>query len=690
MASNNEHTATKPAAMSDMDTASPSRSTRTRRDLLGLRRISSEAKQFIREKARTVRHHGAERDGNSIISEADDDDDLSTPSTPTTSTTGSGILPATSSTIAVSSSQQATVSEPSLVDSKPLPSPPATATATASSFLRRLSPRRLDAHNSTPAHPRPSLDSPLVSSPARTTTAATFKFQTSTPALTSPKPHLHHLSALRVGLTSLVVLHHTAIPYGGTGNWGWQSPSATPTTPSAVLIGFNVLNQSWFMAGFFWMAGYFTQLQLQKRGREQQWRLMNAPVEVAGRGTATIAASSTRQEGGTTSRTQPAVPRTPYSMTLVLSRAQRLALPALAYTTIGGPIFKLMCEAHQRGWILLPLHDAQRVLATYFSSLRGVRGPVWFGVVLFGFDALAVLTHAVGDRLQNKRVEMPSKQVQRMGAYVGIAVTIAASFYIRTIYPVGKTYEPLNLQPAFLPGYIFAYTVGHLAATNGDLYFHSLLPNVRARPKTMLAASTALMLAGMVAIAAAPELLLRTATWPQQVSLDETWRLAAGGYNLPALLYAIWNDVGIVTLLPAVVAICERYLGRSDLFTIRLPALQKSSTTSSKAAGKQKASVLPQPQKSFQLPRYAYATFLVHPIASLAVELLVEKPLVKPFFSWVARFTAARTASEVVKHAVNALGPPLVTMGVGAINILASWMAGVALVECVPWVARFI
>jgi hypothetical protein len=70
------------------------------------------------------------------------------------------------------------------------------------------------------------------------------------PASLSPATQLstrkHGLDNLRTFLTALVILHHTAIVYGGSGEWPVRSRCFPPE--SLTLITFNAIDQTFFMA----------------------------------------------------------------------------------------------------------------------------------------------------------------------------------------------------------------------------------------------------------------------------------------------------------------------------------------------------------------------------------------------------------------------------------------------------------
>ena len=74
------------------------------------------------------------------------------------------------------------------------------------------------------------------------------------------------LDALRAALTLLVVLHHTAITYGGAGGWFYRELPMSDALSSQLLTMFCAINQSYFMGLFFLIAGYFTPAAVERHG----------------------------------------------------------------------------------------------------------------------------------------------------------------------------------------------------------------------------------------------------------------------------------------------------------------------------------------------------------------------------------------------------------------------------------------
>lgn len=71
------------------------------------------------------------------------------------------------------------------------------------------------------------------------------------------------IDVVRIAMTMLVILHHAAISYGGSGGWFWREQ---PNASSPLLVMFNAINQSYFMGVFFLLAGYYTPRSFDRKG----------------------------------------------------------------------------------------------------------------------------------------------------------------------------------------------------------------------------------------------------------------------------------------------------------------------------------------------------------------------------------------------------------------------------------------
>ena len=451
----------------------------------------------------------------------------------------------------------------------------------------------------------------------------------------SPNIRLNHLDNLRIFLTSLVIIHHTAIPYGGLGSWEFRSPCFPPF--SIFLATFNAVDQTFFMALFYWMAGYFSHLELARRG------------------------------GSYVARRD-----------FVKGRLKRLVVPSTFFTLVFAPMMRVMttvryCRlnptACEEGISTVWL--AVKTFVGYLSILGGIKGPVWFCVLLAIFDTFAAMLLAS----LNQRVLRPFTP-ERLQTSTGVATVlipvILFAFLIRLVYPVGTIFTPLNLQPAFLPQYIFAYLVGHASAAAGTdtLRFSRLAPfpnpSASVPPIRRLTAALGTQMLGL-GIVHASAYIFRT---PHEDPL----LTAVGGWRIPALLYAIWNEVGFVTIGPALVDLFAHHFPQP--VTMKLPWRRFTVASA-----------------DVRLARYAFATFLVHPVVSLGVELVVEWGMGCEGEGVNARAMASSPASEMSKGSmwnVLGLGPVVMTAAVGSVNAILSWGVAMGLMDLVPKLGRWV
>ncbi|MFX0181996.1 MAG: acyltransferase family protein [Candidatus Hodarchaeota archaeon] len=85
----------------------------------------------------------------------------------------------------------------------------------------------------------------------------------------SKAKRLHYIDNLRVFLTVLVVLHHTAITYGARGSWYYFATyyeGLNDSFTSILLTIVAAINATFFMAAFFLLSGYFTPSSYDRKG----------------------------------------------------------------------------------------------------------------------------------------------------------------------------------------------------------------------------------------------------------------------------------------------------------------------------------------------------------------------------------------------------------------------------------------
>jgi peptidoglycan/LPS O-acetylase OafA/YrhL len=220
-------------------------------------------------------------------------------------------------------------------------------------------------------------------------------------------PRTPFIDHLRVVLTALVILHHTAIVYGGAGSWYWRQEA---DASSLLLLVFNAVNQSYFMGFFFLLAGYYTPLSFERKGAR------------------------------------------PY----LSDRFLRLGIPLAVYFFILSPLTIAIARTSDghplwSGWWQMILRR------------NGEPGPLWFA------EALLVLALAYAGWRACRRSSSP--EISRVPGFPTLALAAAAvglaSFLIRLAVPTGKTV--LWLQLGFFPPYILLFIVGCLAARHRAL-----------------------------------------------------------------------------------------------------------------------------------------------------------------------------------------------------------------------------
>jgi hypothetical protein len=142
-----------------------------------------------------------------------------------------------------------------------------------------------------------------------------------------------YIDRLRTAMTALVILHHTAITYGGSGGWFYREVETSAHPSSLLLTLFCATNQSYFMGIFFLLAGYFTPASLQRKGFA---RFMG-------------------------------------------DRFLRLGLPLLGFALLLGPLTVAMVNSAQGGGFW-------PCIATLWRERAFLYGPLWFAQALLIFS----------------------------------------------------------------------------------------------------------------------------------------------------------------------------------------------------------------------------------------------------------------------------------------------------------------
>lgn len=295
-------------------------------------------------------------------------------------------------------------------------------------------------------------------------------------AALSSSSRMFFLDNIRIYLTILVILHHAALAYGGMGGWAIRDPMVDDISPIFLTI-FNAINQSYFMTAFFLLAGYFTPRSLEKKKGKQ----------------------------------------------FLSERLIRLGIPILIYTT-------------------LIININQYIISIYGAPFQPViayePGHLWFLQLLLLFAVIYVLYKWLVGRfprtlsIQIYRENFPPDSI----LLLSIVILSILTFTLRLVLPVGETIRVLNIQPAHVSHYVFAFFVGVLAY-RGD-WFRRLTREQGRRW-------------GLIALVVLP-LLFVIMILGGVLESDENLVKFLGGFHWQSLVYAVWETfmmVGVIVFL---------------------------------------------------------------------------------------------------------------------------------------------
>ncbi len=223
-----------------------------------------------------------------------------------------------------------------------------------------------------------------------------------------------YLDKLRIVLTILVILHHAAIAYGGTGDWAITEAASDSISPIIFTI-FNAVNQSFFMSAFFLLAGYFTPRSYEQKG----------------------------------------------SFKFMKDRLVRLGIPLALYTPIIVPINMYIIQN-------FAIEGAQRmtfleILQYQYTHFRITFGHLWFLLVLLIFTVIYVIFRGFTARYYSQKTlhifrdKFPPNKI----FLLSIALLSILTFAIRLVSPVGEWF--LFIQFAHIINYTFCFYCGILA-----------------------------------------------------------------------------------------------------------------------------------------------------------------------------------------------------------------------------------
>jgi peptidoglycan/LPS O-acetylase OafA/YrhL len=219
---------------------------------------------------------------------------------------------------------------------------------------------------------------------------------------------IFYIDNLRLFLIVLVVLHHVAVAYGGSGGWPLKETPTDSLSPILLLL-FNAINQSFFLSLFFMLSGYFVPRSYDRKG--------------AGR--------------------------------FLLDRLIRLGIPLLVYTTVIATVVDFLVVRLARGQSVTV---GELVMARIRQPSWDV-GPLWFVEALLIFSVVYVLIRkAFRFSTDAFKDGFPSNTAIVL-AILGIA---AGTFVVRIWYPVGRQFHVFQL--GHFVHYAFCFWVGIVAS----------------------------------------------------------------------------------------------------------------------------------------------------------------------------------------------------------------------------------
>lgn len=268
---------------------------------------------------------------------------------------------------------------------------------------------------------------------------------------------------------TIIVILHHATLAYG-GTGGWGIRDTITDEISAILFTvFNALNQSYFMTAFFLLAGYFTPRSLERKGAKS----------------------------------------------FLLDRLIRLGIPLLIYTTL---------IIHITDFLIIKYY----LKVPFGLNLRYEPGHLWFLQVLFLFAVIYMIYKvfkkeptAIKDRA------LPSDRI----IWITIIALSLLTFLMRQPFPIGETI--LNIQPAHLTHYVFAFYIGILVY-RGD-WFERLSV---ARGKRW----------GVIALVTFPFLIVMMILGGV-LENDANVAKFMGGLTWQALAYSIWETIMMVAII---------------------------------------------------------------------------------------------------------------------------------------------
>ncbi|MHC0038034.1 acyltransferase family protein [Pseudoneobacillus sp. C159] len=216
-----------------------------------------------------------------------------------------------------------------------------------------------------------------------------------------------YLDRIKVLCTVLVILHHLAIAYGGSGDWFYNERQDADLA-NILLSMFTAVNQSFFMGLFFFISGYFTPMSYDRRG------------------------------GGD----------------FIKQRLIRFGIPLIFFTVVVMPLIMYVATDYSGHFYQ---YVEKEVFSNPFYYLIHVHiGPLWFVEALLIFSIGYVIYRKLARQGSKKVIAFKGKLI-----FTYVIVVWLANFLIRLVLPLDVTV--LSLKLGYFPAYIGLFIGGIVA-----------------------------------------------------------------------------------------------------------------------------------------------------------------------------------------------------------------------------------
>lgn len=218
-----------------------------------------------------------------------------------------------------------------------------------------------------------------------------------------------YIDKIRIGLTALVILHHTAIAYGASGGWCYITPEIVTGWKQLAMSSMLAVNQAFFMSLFFFISAYFTPVSHDKKGFRKY----------------------------------------------LVDRLIRLGVPLVVYCTVLNPTLLYLIGLH-----------TNRINVSWFEYLldQNLRNPntshLWFLFALLVFEFLYALYRRVSKKSISAIFSDTFPSNQKIFLFVLVCGIVA--FLLRTGYPIGGK-NIIGLQLGYFTLYTAFYLLGIIA-----------------------------------------------------------------------------------------------------------------------------------------------------------------------------------------------------------------------------------